>query len=109
MPNLTPVHGTPAQRMQCLLGLLAFILIAFLIGRIRPTRNGEPRAAFPWRVVIWGVILQFAFAGIVLWTPKVLEAINDVVNALLNFTRAGAELVFGNLATVEGAPVFKSD
>jgi CNT family concentrative nucleoside transporter len=92
--------------MQCLLGLLAFVVIAYLIGRMRPTRNGEPRAAFPWRVVIWGVILQFAFAGIVLWTPRVLEAVNDVVNALLNFTRAGAELVFGNLANVEGSPVF---
>lgn len=99
------LHGTPAQRLQCLLGLFVFILIAHVLGSWRVWTGPQQRADFPWRAVIWGLVLQFAFAGIVLWTPKVLEVINDVVNALLGFTRAGAELVFGNLANVRGAPV----
>jgi CNT family concentrative nucleoside transporter len=105
MPTSLEIHGTPLQRLQCLLGLIAFILIAYGLGRWRTWRGKQPRSAFPWRTVIWGVILQFAFAGIVLWTPSVLEAINNVVNALLGYTRAGATLVFGNLANGEGAPV----
>jgi CNT family concentrative nucleoside transporter len=103
------VHGTPAQRLQCLLGLFVFVLIAYVLGNWRVWTGRQARTAFPWRAVIWGVVLQFAFAGIVLWTPKVLEVINDVVNALLGFTRAGAEMVFGNLANVRGAPVTTPD
>jgi CNT family concentrative nucleoside transporter len=99
------LHGSPAQRLQCLLGLFAFILIAYVLGNWRVWTGRQARTAFPWRAVIWGVVLQFVFAGIVLWTPRVLEVINDVVNALLGFTRAGAEMVFGNLANVRGAPV----
>jgi CNT family concentrative nucleoside transporter len=103
------VHGTPAQRLQCLVGLIAFVLIAYAIGRLLQRRAGEPAAPFPWRAVLWGVALQFAFAAVVLWSPRLLEAVNDVVNALLGFTRAGASLVFGSLATPEGAPVVASD
>jgi CNT family concentrative nucleoside transporter len=109
-PTLDSIHGTPAQRLQCLLGLLVFIVIAYVIGRLRPQRDETDakvaRTPFPWRVVIWGVVLQFVFAGIVLWLPGLLQRVNEVVNALLGFTRAGAEMVFGNLATDLGAPVF---
>jgi CNT family concentrative nucleoside transporter len=99
------VHGTPAQRLQCLLGLFVFILLAYAIGRWRTWRSGEIRTPIPWRVLVWGVVLQFAFAGVVLWTPKVLQVVNDVVNALLGFTRDGATMVFGHLADMRGAPV----
>jgi CNT family concentrative nucleoside transporter len=109
MPLTANIHGTPAQRLQCLLGLFVFILLAYVLGNLRVWSGRQRRAAFPWRAVVWGVVLQFAFAGIVLWTPRVLEVINDVVNALLGFTRAGAEMVFGNLASVRGAPVTTPD
>src|SRR5215213_10247700 len=105
MTPLATVHGSPTQRLQCLLGLLVFILLAYAIGRWRVWRNGAERTRIPWRVVLWGVALQFIFAGVVLWTPRILQTVNDVVNALLGFTRAGAAMVFGNLASVAGSPV----
>src|SRR5688572_19168802 len=109
MHPLANVHGTPTQRLQCLLGVLVFILLAYAIGRWRTWRHDVERTRFPWRVVLWGVVLQFAFAGIVLWTPRVLQTVNEVVNALLGFTRAGAGMVFGKLAEAGGLPVTAAD
>ena len=108
MPTST-ISGSPAQRLQCLFGLLVFILLAYAIGRLYTLRAGGPRPRFPWRVVLWGVALQFVFAAIVLWLPGLLQRVNDVVNALLGFTRAGANMVFGNLADPDGAPVVGPD
>jgi CNT family concentrative nucleoside transporter len=86
------LHGTATQRLQCLLGLVVFLLAAFAIGRLR-----DRRARVPWRTVVWGLALQFIFALIVLRTPRFLEAINAAIDALLGFTRDGARVVFGNL------------
>ena len=98
------VHGTFAQRAQCLLGVVTFLLIAYGIGQLRARRSLR-RPPVPWRAVSWGLALQFIFALIVLYTPRFLQTVNDVINALLGFTRDGAELVFGDLAKVTGAPV----
>jgi CNT family concentrative nucleoside transporter len=88
-PAIPP--GTLAERGQALLGLFVFILIAFLIGRARGAR------CFPVRVVLWGVALQFAFGAIVLFAPAVLETVQLAIKRLLDFSNAGASLVFGNL------------
>jgi nucleoside transporter len=102
MPASLSIHGTVPQRLQCLAGIVTFILIAYVVGRIRPQRDDVDavvaRTPFPWRVVLWGVALQFIFAAIVLWLPGLLQRVNEVVNALLGFTREGARLVFGDLA-----------
>jgi CNT family concentrative nucleoside transporter len=87
------LRGAPAQRLQSLLGLCSFIFLAYLLGRIR-NRRASP---FPWRALLWGVALQFAFGALVLKVPDLLEAVNQFINALLGFTRKGAEIVFGNL------------
>src|SRR3982751_191036 len=94
MPD--PLHGSIPQRLQCLLGLAVFIAFAWLIGRWRT--RGMVRGPFPWRALGWGVALQFIFALLVLWTPNLLVAINEAIDALLGYTRAGARMVFGNLA-----------
>lgn len=94
------LHGSPAQRLQCAFGLVAFTAMAYAIGRGR--RHAE---RFPWRALLWGVALQFAFGAIVLRAPQLLQAINDLIDALLHFTMAGAKVVFGNLAEPQGAPV----
>src|SRR3954453_13804250 len=100
-PNLS---GTPLERLQCGFGICVFIAAAWLIGRWR-TRGQLQRPAFPWRTVIWGVALQFAFAILVLRLPYILIAINDAITALLGYTRDGAKMVFGNLAENKGAPL----
>src|SRR5688500_10900091 len=88
----TVPSGTPAERAQSLVGLVAFMLIAFAIGRARGART------IPWRVIVWGIVLQFAFASLVLFVPQLLETVQDAVTALLDYTRAGATMVFGDLA-----------
>src|SRR4051812_14718286 len=102
------LSGTLPERLQCLLGLIVFIAAAWLIGRWR-TRGQLQRSPFPWRTVIWGLVLQFAFAILVLRIPNILIAINDAITALLGFTRDGAKMVFGNLAEADGAPVSLTD
>jgi CNT family concentrative nucleoside transporter len=84
--------GTFPQRLQCALGFAFFLLVAFAVGRLRGSR-----ARVPWRTVGWGIALQFIFAIVVIQVPHFLEVINDTIQALLNYTRNGAQMVFGNL------------
>src|SRR5689334_1781680 len=51
------LHGTLPQRLQCALGLVVFLIIAYAIGRLRGARG-----PIPWRAVFWGIALQFVFA-----------------------------------------------
>src|SRR5690606_31682256 len=62
----------------------------------------ENRRAFPWRIVIWGLMLQFAFGALVLWWEpgsRLFLRLNDVFNALLAFSREGTVFIFGALGT----------
>src|SRR5262245_56572039 len=88
-PAIEP--GTLLQRSQSLFGLVAFTLIAFLIGRMFGAKR------FPLRVVAWGIVLQFAFGAIVIFSPQVLETIQQAIQKLLDFSNEGARLIFGSL------------
>ncbi|MGH7503634.1 MAG: NupC/NupG family nucleoside CNT transporter [Longimicrobiales bacterium] len=58
------------------------------------------RRAVPWRLVAWGIALQFVFALFILKTPAgeaIFAGVNDVVVALLGFTVEGARFIFGDL------------
>jgi len=83
--------GSLSQRGQSLLGLIVFTFIAFLIGRSRGARS------IPWRVVIWGTALQFAFGAAVIFSPGLLQNVQIGINQLLAFSNEGAKLVFGDL------------
>jgi CNT family concentrative nucleoside transporter len=78
------------ERFTGLLGLVAIVCCAYLFS--------SKRSAIPKRVVIWGLILQVAFALLVLKTPfgHVFYQISVVVNALLNYSSEGARFVFGD-------------
>ena len=88
---LAPPHATLGQRAQSLFGLVAFTFLAFLIGKARGTKR------FPWRVVAWGTILEFAFGAIVLFSPNLLAAIQFAIQKILDFTLVGVRMIFGNL------------
>ncbi len=77
-------------RFAGLLGLLAIILCAYIFS----TR----RAAIQKRVLIWGIVLQFGFAFLVLKTKfgELFYGISIFVNAVLNYTAAGSSFVFGD-------------
>src|SRR6266478_8238849 len=77
-------------------GIIIFTIVAWVIS--------EDRKSFPWRVVIWGILLQFIFGFLVLyWEPgtRFFLQLNDVFNALLNFSKQGAQFVFGSLGSAD--------
>jgi concentrative nucleoside transporter, CNT family len=77
----------------CLLGLLVFIFIAWLLS--------ENRRAFPWRTVVMGLVLQFGIGLLLLRTTlgaDVFKGIDAAFQQLLSFANEGAAMVFGPLA-----------
>src|SRR5215207_6477541 len=93
-------HGTPSERLQSLLGLLVFTSIAFVIGRLRGARG-----RLPVRTIVWGFVLQFAFGAIVLFAPSVLENVQRAIQKLLEYSDAGAAMLFGPNLVSGTAPV----
>jgi len=78
-------------------GLFGFMILAWSLSNNRKNIN--------WRVVVWGLILQFVFAGFIFMVPagsKVFLAINDLVVRLLDCASRGSIFVFGNLALPPG-------
>ncbi|HEX8523554.1 MAG TPA: nucleoside transporter C-terminal domain-containing protein [Tepidisphaeraceae bacterium] len=102
-PSAIP-PSTTSQRLQSLLGLFVFLMVAFLIGRLRGHRK-----LIPMRMLGWGLALQFCFGLVVVKNRAFLIAINDAVDALLGFTAQGAHLVFGNLSALRGPAVTSAD
>src|SRR5262245_59644000 len=92
-----PTSILESRAMQNLisgLGIFIFVAVAWVLS--------EDRKNFPWRVVAWGILLQFIFAFLVLWWEpgsRFFLRLNDVFNALLTFSRQGDSLVFGALGT----------
>ena len=85
------------QNLISFLGIFVFIFFAWTLS--------EDRKRFPWRVTLWGLGLQFAFAAIVFsWKPgaQLFLRLNDVFNALLNFSKEGALFVFGAMGAEQG-------
>src|SRR5947209_13441660 len=77
-------------RLNGFIGLVAIVLCAYLFS----TR----RSAIQKRVLVWGIVLQFAFAFLVLKTRfgELFYGVSLFVNALLNYTTAGSTFVFGD-------------
>ncbi len=83
---------TVLERLRSLLGLLVLGMVAWGLS--------TDRSRIPWRVVAWGVALQFAFALFILKTPlgaDVFDVMGVAVVRLLGFTLDGAAFIFGNL------------
>lgn len=86
-------HGTLTQKAISLLGLIVFTLLAFLLS--------VNRRAVDWKLVAWGLALQFIFAILILMTPwgaAFFDGANNAFNALIGYTVEGAKFLFGNLA-----------
>ncbi len=80
-------------RLISLLGMAAFLVIAWLLS--------NNRRRFPWRTVLSGLGLQFAFALFILKTGAGLAIFGGVQNAvkrLGDFSDEGAAMAFGPLA-----------
>jgi len=81
------------NRLISLLGIVAFIALGWALS--------NNRRVFPWRAVLAGLGLQFAFALFILKTPTgvflFLKA-TETVGKLNDFAMEGARMVFGALA-----------
>lgn len=93
IPPVDPT-GTLGERAQSAVGFVMLVGLTVLIGWVRN------RGAFrmPWRATIWGTGLMVVFTLFVFRFPAVLVWVNDMIDALLGFTRDGARIVFGQLA-----------
>lgn len=91
------------ERFVSIVGLVVLLLLAWLLS---PNRR-----VVQWRVVVWGLILQFLFALFILRTPiglKIFDWAREAINTILGFTTYGAAFVFGHLALNPNNPAHKS-
>ena len=80
------------MRATSLAGLGVLVALAWCLS--------ENRRLMPWRLVFWGVALQFAFGVIVLRTAAgrwFFDGVRAAFDLLTAASTAGAEFVFGNL------------
>lgn len=87
-----------ADSLRSLLGLLVLLFIGWLFSR--------HRSRVPWRVVIWGTVLQFVFALLILKTAagrRLFQLVNDAFGVVVGFQAEGANFVFNALALPPGA------
>lgn len=83
------------SRIVAVLGALLMLAIAYALS--------SNRKLVSLKLVLWGVGLQWAFAVLVMWVPlgeQGLDAVADVVTAVLQKSYEGSAFVFGQL----GAP-----
>ncbi|MES2306899.1 MAG: nucleoside transporter C-terminal domain-containing protein [Gemmatimonadota bacterium] len=82
-------------RLTGLLGILVIMLVAYAMS--------HNKKAIRWKTVGWGLGLQVVFAIFVLRVPfgqTLFKNLGDAVTAILHYSYAGSEFVFGKL----GAP-----
>lgn len=80
-------------RLISALGLILFVTLAWTLS--------VNRKLFPWRTVLWGVVLQFAFGFLLLktaWGAAVFSFIGNAIQQLIRFSNEGCKFVFGPLA-----------
>lgn len=80
------------DRLVSLLGIFVLLGIA--------TALSKNRKAIDWKLVGYGIMLQFIFALLVLKSPPgrwLFEKLNGMVIALLGYTDKGSAFIFGNV------------
>ena len=80
------------SRLQSLLGVGIMLGLAWLMSM--------NRSRIPWRVIGWGLSLQFIFALLVLKTTPgawIFDQLNVLVMTLLGYSTEGARFIFGGL------------
>ncbi|MEH1805528.1 NupC/NupG family nucleoside CNT transporter [Nostoc sp.] len=78
------------ERAISALGILVFISISYAFS--------VNRRAVRWRIVVWGLGLEFVFALVIIKTPwglNVFKSLGDIVGQFLAFSDVGAKFVFG--------------
>lgn len=88
------------ERLQPVIGLAVMIGLLYAFS--------TNRRAVRWRIVAWGLALQFCFALLVLRTDvghRVFEGINQAFVKVIEATDRGASFVFGDMGQRDEVPV----
>ena len=78
--------------LRGILGVGVLLFIAWALS--------SDRRKVPWRIIVWGIVLQLTLALFILKTPlggAIFEAIRQGAVKLISFSGAGAEFMFGVL------------
>jgi CNT family concentrative nucleoside transporter len=81
----------PMNQVVAVFGYFVMILLAWLISL--------NRRRFPWRIVLWGTVLQIGFAALILQTKggrRFFSAAGDVFGKLISFGNEGSRFLFGD-------------
>jgi concentrative nucleoside transporter, CNT family len=92
IPAPAPRPPWSARNLTGILGIVAILALAIGLS--------HNRRAIRWRVVAWGLTLQVLFAIFVLRVPagqRLFRALGSFVTAVLHYSYAGSEFVFGEL------------
>ena len=84
------------ERYIGILGLIVILGVAYAASL--------DRKAIKPRIIVWGLVLQFSFALFVMKIPVgkvILSGLATATNGLMNKANAGAEFIFGDLATTD--------
>ena len=98
-PNITEVLSSKKQQPTSLAARLQSVLGVFLLLGFAWAMSTN-RKKVPWRVIGWGLGIQFTFAVLVLRTTPgrwVFTQLNTGVRKLLTFTEEGSRFIFGSL------------
>ncbi|XP_065565519.1 sodium/nucleoside cotransporter 1-like isoform X2 [Artemia franciscana] len=88
------------ERLISVFGLCVFIFLGWIFS----AHPGHVR----WRHVIWGLLLQFVFAVVILRVDvgrDIFQCLGDKVSAFLSYTIAGSSFVYGWLASGQNLSV----
>ncbi len=88
-------------RFSGLLGIMVLLTLAYLFS--------TDRRAIRLKTVLWGLLLQFVFAVMVVrWSfgQEIMRAAGDKVNTLLSYSFEGSKFVFGELGVKQSSMGF---
>jgi len=88
---LSSMRSPMSYRLISLLGLFVFVSISYLCS--------NNRKLIPWNTVLWGIALQLILGVLLLKSAiglRIFQFLGSVAEEFLNFSDAGAKLVFGD-------------
>ena len=101
IPVAAPVESVSIlERLQSVAGIVAILGLVTLLS--------SDRRAISRRVVVWGLLLQWAFALVVLRVPQgriALEKAGEFIKAVLDCALDGSAFVFGEKLVAPDGPV----
>lgn len=83
--------------MHSVIGMLAIVGVAYAIS--------SSRQNVAWKTIVIAFAIQFTVGGLALfttWGNRALNAAADATGALLSYSRAGIDFMFGQLAAYDG-------